>query len=40
MPEKIINAIYGAADKPLKIGNVEIPCYVLEDDRRVLAQAA
>jgi P63C domain len=38
MSEKIINAIYGAADKPLKIGNVEIPCYVLEDDRRVLVQ--
>jgi hypothetical protein len=38
MTDKIVNAIYGAADKPLKIGNVEIPCYVLEDDRRVLVQ--
>jgi P63C domain len=39
MTEKIINASYGAADKPLKIGNVEIPAYVLEDDRRVLVQS-
>lgn len=38
MTEKIVNASYGAPDRPLKIGNVEIPCYVLEDDRRVLVQ--
>lgn len=31
-------AIYGAADRPLKIGDVEIPCYVLEDGTRVLVQ--
>lgn len=36
--EKIIKAIYGAPDRPLKIGNIEIPCYVLEDERRVLVQ--
>ncbi len=38
MTEKIAKALYGAAERPLKIGNVEIPCYVLEDDRRVLVQ--
>lgn len=31
-------ARYGAPDRPLRIGEVEIPCYVLEDGRRVLAQ--
>jgi hypothetical protein len=31
-------AMYGAPDRPLRIGNVEIPCYVLADGRRVLAQ--
>ena len=31
-------AKYGAADRPLRIGNVQIPCYVLADGRRVLAQ--
>lgn len=39
MADKIINATYGAADRPLKIGNVEIQAYVLEDDRRVLVQS-
>lgn len=29
-------AMYGADDRPLRIGNLEIPCYVLEDERRVL----
>ena len=29
---------YGAADRPLKIGDTEIPCYVLADGTRVLAQ--
>lgn len=29
-------AIYGNDDSPLKIGEMEIPCYVLEDERRVL----
>ena len=32
------NAVFGSADRPLKIGEVEIPCYVLEDRRRVLVQ--
>lgn len=36
-PQPIL-AKYGAADRPLKIGAVEIPCYVLADGTRVLAQ--
>lgn len=31
-------AHYGAPDRPLRIGEVEIPCYVLADGTRVLAQ--
>lgn len=31
-------ATHGAQDHPLKIGDIEIPCYVLEDGRRVLIQ--
>jgi len=27
---------YGSPDRPLKIGDVEIPCYVLSDGRRVI----
>lgn len=38
MTEKITKAIYGAPERPLKIGNVEIPAYVLEDGTRVLVQ--
>jgi P63C domain len=33
-----ILAKYGASDRPLKIGDIEIPCYVLADGTRVLAQ--
>jgi hypothetical protein len=33
-----ILAKYGAPDRPLRIGGIEIPCYVLSDGRRVLAQ--
>jgi len=29
---------YGSPDRPLRIGDAEIPCYVLEDGRRVLSQ--
>ena len=32
-------AIYGSPSKPLRIGDLEIPCYVLDDGRRVLIQA-
>lgn len=38
MSEKILRAKFGSKDRPLKIGNVEIPCYVLEDGTRVLTQ--
>lgn len=31
-------AAYGSADRPLKIGETEIPCYVLADGTRVLSQ--
>ena len=31
-------AEYGSEDKPLKIGDVELTCFVLEDGRRVLHQ--
>jgi hypothetical protein len=32
------SALYGSPEKPLRIGNIEIPCYVLSDGRRVLVQ--
>jgi hypothetical protein len=35
----VAKAISGAADRPLRIGGIEIPCYVLEDERRVLVQS-
>ena len=31
-------ATHGSSDHPLKIGGLEIPCYVLEDGRRILVQ--
>lgn len=31
-------ATHGSSDHPLTIGTVEIPCYVLDDDTRVLSQ--
>lgn len=39
MNEKIIESKFGSPDHPLKIGNREIPCYVLADGTRVLAQS-
>ena len=33
-----LKVIAGAPDRPLVIGNIEIPCYVLEDKTRVLSQ--
>ena len=36
--ESLVLAKYGTPDRPLRIGAVEIPCYVLADGRRVLAQ--
>jgi hypothetical protein len=34
----IKQATHGSEDHPLKIGDIEIPCYVLKDETRVLAQ--
>jgi hypothetical protein len=36
--EAIIKATHGSPDKPLKIGDFEIPCYVLEDGTRVVSE--
>ena len=36
--QKPLKVIAGATDRPLIIGNVEIDCYVLEDETRVLSQ--
>src|SRR5215210_2473444 len=38
--EAISEAVCGSPDQPLKIGNIEIECYVLEDGTRVLTQAS
>ncbi|MDE0507186.1 MAG: P63C domain-containing protein [Gammaproteobacteria bacterium] len=35
---KPLKVIAGAPDRPLVIGDIEIPCYVLEDETRVLSQ--
>src|SRR5215210_4643688 len=35
----VLEALHGSPDHPLRIGNIEIPCYVLEDGKRVLVQA-
>jgi hypothetical protein len=35
--ESILKATHGSGDRPLRIGSLEIPCYVLEDGTRVLA---
>jgi hypothetical protein len=37
--DELIQAVCGAEDRPLRIGNVEIQCYVLADGTRVLSQA-
>lgn len=38
MADKVLKVIAGAPDKPLRIGDIEIPCYVLEGEKRVLVQ--
>lgn len=38
MPEKLPKVICGRPDHPLKIGEIEIPCYVLSDGTRILHQ--
>lgn len=35
--QKLLKAIHGSDKTPLLIGDIEIPCYVLEDGRRVLS---
>lgn len=37
---EVTEAVCGSPDQPLRIGNVEIECYVLEDGTRVLTQAS
>jgi P63C domain len=37
--DPIKRATHGSTDKPLKLGDIAIPCYVLEDETRVLSQA-
>lgn len=34
----VLKVTHGSTDHPLKIGEIEIPCYVLEDGTRVLSQ--
>jgi hypothetical protein len=36
--QPIPKATHGSPDAPLRIGDIEIPCYVLDDRRRVIAQ--
>lgn len=37
--ETLPKAICGSTDQPLRIGGLTVPCYVLEDERRVLTVA-
>jgi P63C domain len=37
--EPVPRATHGSTDHPLKIGPIELPCYVLEDGRRVLSMS-
>ena len=37
--KRMLKATHGSANHPLKIGDAELPCYVLEDGTRVLSQA-
>lgn len=36
---KVPLAAYGAPDRPLRLGDIEISCYVLSDNRRVIVQS-
>src|SRR5664280_281309 len=36
----VSEAVCGSPDQPLRIGDIEIECYVLDDGRRVLTQAS
>jgi hypothetical protein len=35
---EVVKATHGSPDHPLRIGQIEIPCYVLSDERRVITQ--
>ena len=35
---QLLEVVAGQPDRPLIIGDVEIPCYVLEDETRVVSQ--
>jgi hypothetical protein len=39
MSKKPLQVIAGTPDRPLVINDIEIPCYVLEDETRVLSQS-
>ena len=39
MSDKPLKIVAGSPDSPLRIGGIEIPCYVLEDETRVLSQS-
>lgn len=38
MRGELLRVISGSPDRPLKIGNLILPCYVLEDETRVLSE--
>jgi hypothetical protein len=40
MTDKILKATHGAPDRPLRIGDIQIPCYVLENGARVLVRSS
>ena len=37
--DALVKATHGSSDRPLIIGDLKIPCYVLEDGRRVLSMS-
>ena len=39
MTDKMPKALYGRDDNPLKLGDSEIPCFVLDTEKRVLVRA-
>lgn len=39
MSKEILKATYGAPERPLKIPGFEIPCYVLENEQRVIVHS-
>lgn len=38
-PIKLPKAVYGSDKTPLRLGKIDIPCYVLDDGRRVLSRS-